>query len=651
MAYRFIRRATVVFGAATLALSALGSAASAAPDGGGSARDSRSALPGTVPAWAQPARAAATPAASDPVSFTVALPLRGGDAAERLAMAVADPTSGQYGHYLTPAQFNARFAPTADQVARVRAFLTGQGMTVDQVAEGNRWIRATGTVAQVNRAFGAELKTYTWRGRTLRAPSKTASVPASVKPDVLTVTGLDDSAKLRHPLNRRVPAPGVTALAADPGATPPPASQCSNFWAQNYQTLPPAYGKTTFPTYLCGYNPDQLQGAYDVKSALAGGRNGHGVTVAIIDAYASPTMEADANAYAQHFGQPEFATGQYAETVFRPFGMQAECGGEAGWNGEETLDVEAVHSLAPGAAVRYIGARDCDQGIDEAINYAVQHRVADIVSNSYGNAGEDIPAAEIAKEHAMFVQAAAEGIGFYFSSGDSGDEVTLGNTPAAQPDYPASDPMVTAVGGTSLGVDAANGYQFETGWGTDVAPVSYAASPARYTAPPPGTFRFGAGGGTSTVFAQPKYQAGKVPASLSRQFGGAPMRVAPDVAAIADPYTGFAIGQTVGGTFALSSIGGTSLACPVFAAIQALASTDRHTRIGFANPLLYGLKSAAFHDVVPQRVPTAVATPTGSALVTLDRDSTLATSFGYDDVTGLGSPRGAALLSAERKGH
>ncbi|NJC73604.1 S8/S53 family peptidase [Planosporangium thailandense] len=649
MAFRFIRRATVVIGATALTLSALGSAASAAPDGG-AARDSRSPLPGTVPAWAQPSRASATPAASDTVSFTVALSLRDGDAAERLAMAVSDPTNRQYGHYLTPAQFNARFAPTPAQVARVRAFLTGQGMAVDQVAEGNRWIRATGTVAQVNHAFGAELKTYTWRGRKLRAPSKSASVPASVRPDVLAVTGLDDSAKLRHPLNRRLPEPGVTAASAAPGATPPAPSQCSNFWAQNYQTLPPAYGKTTFPTYICGYSPDQLQGAYDIKSTLAGGRNGHGVTVAIIDAYASPTMAADANAYARNFGQPEFTAGQYAETVFRPFGMQAECGGESAWNGEQTLDVEAVHSLAPGAAVRYIGARDCDQGIDEAINYAVQHRVADIVSNSYGNAGEDIPAAEIAKQHAMFVQAAAEGIGFYFSSGDSGDEVTLGNTPAAQPDYPASDPMVTAVGGTSLGVDAANGYQFETGWGTDIAPVDYSKSPARYTAAPPGTFRFGAGGGTSTVFAQPKYQAGKVPASLSRQFGGAPMRVSPDVAAIADPYTGFAIGQTVGGGFALSSIGGTSLACPVFAAIQALASTGRHTPIGFANPLLYGLKSSVYHDVVPQRVPTAVATPSGTALVTFDRDSTLATSFGYDDVTGLGSPRGGALLAEERKG-
>jgi subtilase family serine protease len=593
---------------------------------------------------------ATTPAASDPVSFTVALALRNAADAERFAAAVSDPNNTQYGRYLTPAQFNARYAPTDDQVARVRGFLTSQGITVNKVAEGNRWIAATGSVAQVNQAFGAQLKTYTWRGKQLKAPSKTASVPSSIKADVLTVTGLDESAKLRRPFNHTVDPAGVRALSTSPGATPPPAGQCSTFWAQNYQTLPPAYGKTTFPTYICGYSPAQLQGAYDVKPAIASGRDGRGVTVAIIDAYASPTMESDANAYAAQFGQPQLAPGQYTQKVFTPFQMQDECGGEAGWNGEQTLDVEAVHSLAPKAKIHYVGARDCDQGIDEAINYVVQNKAADIVSNSYGNLGEDIPASEIAKEHAMFVQAAAEGIGFYFSSGDSGDEVTLGNTLSAQPDYPASDAMVTAVGGTSLGVDAANQYQFETGWGTDRALVDYSGTVATYTTPPPGTFRYGAGGGTSTVFGQPSYQKGKVPSSLSRQYGGAPMRVSPDVAAVADPYTGFAIGQTVGGQFQLSTIGGTSLACPVFAAIQALASTGRQTAIGFANPLLYGLKSSVYHDVVPDRVPTAVATPTGSALITFDHDSTLATTFGYDNVTGLGSPRGTALLAGEKRG-
>jgi subtilase family serine protease len=645
MGSRLIRRTAIVISASALTIPLFGSVAQAAPD-------SRADLPGTQPGWATPARAAATPSASQQVSFSVALSLRNADAAERLAAAVSDPASSQYQQYISPQQFNTRFAPSKDQVDRVRKFLTSNGIKVDGVAEANRWVSATGTVAQINKAFGTVVKTYSWRGHTLKAPSKAVSVPSSVRSDILAVTGLDDGATLRRPQSRKVAPSGETALdiKVAPKSSPPPASQCSTFWGQNSQTLPSAYGKTSFPTYICGYNPDQLQSAYEVKPALVQGQNGKGVTVAIIDAYASPTMQADANAYATNFGQPAFTKGQYTEKVFRPFGLQDECGGEEGWNGEETLDVEAVHSLAPGAKIHYVGARDCDQGIDEAINYVVQHKAADIVSDSFGNLGEDIPAAEIAKEHAMFVQAAAEGIGFYFSSGDSGDEVTLGNTPAAQPDYPASDPFVTAVGGTSLGVDAANQYQFETGWGTDIDRVDYTKTPAAYTVPPPGPFFFGAGGGTSSLFPQPKYQKDKVPAALSRQFGGAPARVVPDVAAIADPYTGFAIGETVNGQFELSSIGGTSLACPVFAGIQALASTGRRASIGFANPLLYGLKAGVYHDVVPSRVPVAVATPSGSALVTFDRDSTLATSFGYDDVTGLGSPHGTGFLNAVRQG-
>jgi subtilase family serine protease len=639
-----VRRALLALGAGLLVVPFAGTAASAAPG-------DRVTVPGTTPAWAKPALAAGAPAASDPVSFTVALPLRDAAAADRMAQDLADPSSKNYGNYLTAAQFNASFAPTDAAVSRVKSFLSGQGIKVTDVAQGNRWVAATGTVAQVNAAFGTVLKTYSWRGQRLRAPSAAVTVPTSIAGDVAQVTGLDQGALLRRPFNHRIPdGPSAQASpnASTPGATRPPVAQCSTYWAQHSQTVPQAYGKTQLPTYICGYSPQQLQGAYGVGGAIAAGQDGHGVTVAIIDAYASPTMLSDANTYAATFGQPAFRPGQYTETTFQPFDLQNLCGGEAGWNGEETLDVEAVHSLAPGANVHYIGARNCDTGIDEALNYVVQNHVADIVSNSYGNNGEDIPAATIQLEHSIFLQAAIEGIGMYFSSGDSGDEVTLGNTTTAQPDYPASDSLVTSVGGTSLGVDSRNGYLFETGWGTDRDVINYAGATAAYTSPPPGPFFFGAGGGTSTLFSEPWYQRGAVPSSLSRKNGNTPMRVSPDVGAVADPYTGFAIGQTVGGSFGLGAIGGTSLACPVFAGIQALASTGRHHAIGFANPLLYSLNRSVYRDVTPPGSPVAVTTPSASSLVTFDHDSSLFTARGYDNVTGLGSPRGWSFLLSER---
>lgn len=607
---------------------------------------SRVAVPGTVPTWAQPAHATGTPGATERITVNVGLALRDPAGARRLALSVSDPHSADYGHYLTPTAFNAAYAPTAATVATVREFLTESGLSVGPVADGNRWITATGSISAVEKAFGTTVRTYTWKGRTLRAPSSDISVPAAIAANVVTVTGLDSSGLLRHPFNQRVPA-DQPPVRAPRGATPPAPSACSAYWGQHTQKAPAAYGSTKFPTYTCGYTPKQLRGAYGVDSAVKYGRNGHGVRVAIIDAYASPTMLADANAYALAVGDPKFGKGQYTETVFKPFTLQDECG-ESGWNSEETLDVEAVHGLAPGASVHYFGAANCDTGIDAAFNAVVQHHSADIISNSYGYVGEDVPLATQALNESLFVQAAAEGIGVYFSSGDSGDEVTIGNTTAAQPDYPASSPMVTAVGGTSLAVTKSAGYKFETGWGSARDVIDYSGSSAVYTEPLPGGFIFGGGGGTSMKFAQPAYQAGTVPDGLSRMFGGPRARVVPDVAAVGDPYTGFLIAQTINGSLVFGSIGGTSLACPVVAGIQALASTGRHAPIGFANPLLYSLSSSAFRDVKPRRTPIAVVSPSGGSLTTFDRDSTLGTFYGYDNVTGRGTPRGASFLAAER---
>jgi subtilase family serine protease len=608
----------------------------------------RTAVAGTVPSWAKPAQQAGAPAASDRVAIRVALQLRTPAVAEQLARQVSDPTSGNYGRFLSPAAFNARFAPTPAAVSRVRGFLDAAGINVSGVADGNRWITATGTVAQLDKAFGTSLKTFSVGGRKLRAPAAAVTVPSSIAADVSAVTGLSDPLTLRQPLSRKVVTDKVAAAPADKSAaTRPPASQCSDYWGQHTQTLPKAYGRTQFNTYICGYAPDQLRKAYGTTNLVRTGTNGQGVDVAIIDAYASPTMRADANAYAKTFGEPALKSGQYTETVFRPFDLIDECGGEEGWNGEETLDVEALHGMAPGANIHYIGARDCDTGIDEALNYVVQNHVADIVSNSYGSRGEDVPADTVALEHSIFVQAAAEGIGMYFSSGDSGDEVVNGLTP--QPDYPASDPMVTAVGGTSLLLNAKNQRTAEVGWETTLDFVDYSGTKAVYTSPLPGEYQFGAGGGTSTLFKQPYYQRGTVPTSLAKAHGSTPMRVVPDIAAVGDPYTGFYIGQTVGGNFEISAIGGTSLSCPLIAGIQAVASQDRRFAIGFANPLLYSLGDGAFRDVVPH-APIHYASVSGGYLGTFDTGDTQATRYGYDNITGRGTPNGPAFVRREATG-
>ncbi|MGH3320853.1 MAG: S53 family peptidase [Streptosporangiaceae bacterium] len=636
--------AAAAVGAGALVLPFFATAAQASPS-------HRVTLHGTRPPWAVSSRQVATAQSGRAVAFRVQLPLRHANQAERLARAVSDPSSAQHGHYLTPKQFNKRFAPAPGTVRRVQRFLRSHGMSVTGVPKNRRWVGATGTVAEVSKAFDTTLRSYRYKGHTLRAPATQLSVPKSVAPDILTVTGVDQSGQLRRPRHIR---PRHMKAAVPDNAKPklPPPSKCSEYWDQHEQKVPPAYGgKDSFPTYICGYIPDQLQTAYGTKSAIAQGRDGSGVTVAVIDAYASPTIKSDANTYFKKVGVPAFEPGQFRQITFGPFNMKEECGA-TGWWTEETLDIEAVHGMAPGANVVYLGAKNCDKGIDAALNYVVQHHTANIVSNSYGWIGEDIPASEIRAEHQIFVQAAAEGIGMYFSSGDYGDNLEAGLTDSAQPDYSASDPFVTAVGGTSLGVGGGGGYKFETGWGSDLDPVAFKKNGKEngYAEPLPGHFRYGAGGGTSTLFDQPAYQSGIVPSNLARKYGDGPMRVVPDVAMDADPYTGMLVGMTdpKSGKFGTSAIGGTSLACPLFAGVQALASQGRAVPIGFANPTLYAFAgSDAYRDVAATRTATGVTNPIGTYLVTLDRDSSLQTTFGYDDVTGAGTPNGTAFLSAE----
>jgi subtilase family serine protease len=162
-----------------------------------------------------------------------------------------------------------------------------------------------------------------------------------------------------------------------------------------------------------------------------------------------------------------------------------------------------------------------------------------------------------------FIQAAIEGIGIYFSSGDDGDQVA--NLGLRSVDWPAASPWVTAVGGTTLAVTAGNNYLFETGWGTTRSILS-----GNHWSPnPPGVFLYASGGGTSRIFPQPFYQVGVVPAAIAGFFG-ANGRAVPDVAMDGDPNSGMLEGQTQtfpDGTVKYSEyrIGGTSLSSPLFA--------------------------------------------------------------------------------------
>ncbi|HEY2795425.1 MAG TPA: S53 family peptidase [Micromonosporaceae bacterium] len=620
----------ITLGAAVLTVPFIATGANAASSG------SRAAVAGSAPAWATSSRAVGTPSSSSRISFHVVLPLRDAKGAAAVAAAVTNPKSASYGHYLTASQFNARYAPTAASIKKVESYLKGAGFKVSGAAAGNRWVTASGSVKQINAAFGTSVRNYKVNGKTLRAPSSNLTIPRSMSAMITGITGI--SQDLRKPASSK------------PSDAMPTPSTCSTYWDQHEQTAPAAYGKTSFPTPNCGYTAAAVRTAYGTQALVKSGDTGRGVTVAIVDAYASPTMLADSQQLSAMQGEPQLTSTQYTETVFGPFTDQTDCQGELGWNQEESLDVEAVHGQAPGANIHYFGAANCEDGIDDAVNYIVQNHSADIVSNSYGFAGEGGLGDEVTLENTEFMQAAAEGIGFYFSTGDDGDNTVIGD-PIPEPDFPATDPYVTAVGGTDLAVNANNSYKFETSWGDDLDSVNFATSPTSYTEPLPGSFLFGGGGGTSSLFTQPWYQSLLVPKSLSEKTGATKMRVIPDIAALGDPETGFQIGISDGAPFATSTIGGTSLSVPTIAGIQAVASQGRLFPIGFANPLLYTLGltgSLAYHDVKPPAHTTAIVTVSGRSLLTLGDDSSLTSTKGYDDTTGLGSPNGTFFLLGEK---
>ncbi|HEY4753945.1 MAG TPA: S53 family peptidase, partial [Candidatus Limnocylindrales bacterium] len=511
--------------AATFALSLVVSPAVAAPSG-------RATLAGSVPSWA---KAAAFKGSADPngtVGFRVYLGWTNDTAAAALARAVSDPRSASYGHYLTPAQFRARFAPSASTIASVQNWLKSRGFKVDYSPLNNRYVAAHGTVAQAQAAFGAKIDVYSVQGQLVRSPATALSVPSQFAGVVDAVLGLDDSAQFIHTNHIVADAPPVAGF-----RNAPPLADFFGQLASSY-TFPAGFtadpaGTGTVPWAVRGTTPQQIKSAYGIGS----GFDGSGQTVAVIDAFASPTIVSDVNTWSTNRGLPTFKPGQFTQMVAPGTYLRAQNKKQdpQGWSSEETLDIEAVHGMATGANVVYVSAPNAQQDLDAALNHVVDRGLAQIVTNSYGFSGEAVPSGFIKPLNDTFIQAAAEGIGVYFSSGDCGTEVTassqctmVGRQPS--PDWPASSPWVTAVGGTALGVGASGQRVVETGWGTS----SYnclAAAP--FTCTDTG-WLYGAGGGLSRIFAAPSYQS-----ALSHA-----TRAVPDVAALADPQTGLLIGQT-----------------------------------------------------------------------------------------------------------
>jgi subtilase family serine protease len=627
----------------------------------------RYAIADTHPAWAvsQPATPA-PPVTTGSVNLRVYLASSDPSGLADYAQAVSNPSDVAYGDYLTAAQAQAQFGPTAAEATAVESWLTGAGLTVTDTTAGfGAYVGVTGTVADASQAFGVNFADYKAPdGGTARAPEATATVPAAVNGDVVAVSGLNTAKDFVRPADV-LPGPPPNYFIAGPTST---------YYGQKLATTEPSVDGEHQPWNVNGYTPQQLRGAYGVTQS---GATGRGVTVAVVDAYAAPTMQQDADEFSQVTGNRPFAPGQYQQYLASSFDYTSadECDAQ-GWYGEETLDVESVHDLAPDANVRYIGGEDCtDPGLLAADALIVNEHLASIVSNSWGEPYDDESIPGIYNE--VFEAGAVEGIGFMFSAGDSGYEdpnYEDGYSDQIQVDFPTSSPWVTSVGGTSLAIGPQQNYEWELPWGTALDPLGASGLSWTYNPPPSQadieTYYDGSGGGgVSTAYGQPWYQGGVVPYSLGTDVPEGstttPRRVIPDVSALADPSTGMLVGETtqnpsgIGYGFYLSRIGGTSVSSPTFAGIEADAQQTAGHDLGFANPAIYARYGTdAFHDVTEQTPqgpntrmfevrnnytdPDSATGPLITYLRVMGVDGTGASSLvatsGYDDATGVGSP-------------
>jgi len=610
------------------------------------ASSARTTLQGSAPSWANSKNYVGKADPGADIGFRLYLGWTNPSAVGALAQAVSDPHNASYGQYLTPAQFRQRFAPSQAQVGAVQSWLRSQGFSVEYTPTNNRYVSAEGTVAQAEAAFGASFGMYSVQGLAVRSPSSDVSIPSSLAGSVSGVIGLDDSAQFVFTNHTTGDAPPPAAFVS--------AQPCSTYWGEKQAVgFTNPYGAGTLPYAPCGYTPAQVKGAYGIS-----GYDGSGQTVAIIDAYAAPTITQDVNQWSINRGLPTMKPNQFTQVVAPGTYHHPESGRKQnpqGWYGEETLDVEAVHGMAPAANIVYVGAPNNFQDLDAALNHVVDRGLAQIVTNSYGFDTEVLPPGYIKPYEDTILQGVTEGIGIYFSSGDNSDESLVEGYTTT--DWPASSPFVTAVGGTSLAVGTSNNYLFETGWGSTTSSWTGTA----WSPTPPGPWIYGAGGGVSRIFAEPPYQGGVVPASVFAAQGRTG-RAVPDIAAFADPNTGYLIGETQtfpDGTVKYSEyrIGGTSLSSPIMAGIMALADQAAGHPHGFANPLFYSLAgSASFKDIVSPASTVAVVRTNykngvdasnglSYVLRTMNQTLSLKTTPGYDDVTGLGTPT-SSFLSA-----
>ena len=408
------------------------------------------------------------------------------------------------------------------------------------------------------------------------------------------------------------------------------------------------------------YDPYQMRHAYNVDTLINAGLDGRGKTIVIVDAFQSPNIVQQLNTFIGFYGlaslnglggapNPSLGTfTQVAPDGLTPF--DPSDGNMIGWAEEISLDVLWSHAIAPGANIVLVLAKsNADADILSATKYAVDNRLGDVISQSFGENESCVDSNLLAAEHQLFAKATLKHITLIASSADEGaaQQTCDGSSWVRAASSPASDPLVMAVGGTELN---AAGYCL-TALGcdptTNPAPGTYQGEIAWNEGPPFGDFQpyFGStiatGGGFSVLYRAPLYQLGTIPFK-ERQRG------VPDVSYNAAVLHGVLTYLNIPGIPAgFYRFGGTSAGSPQWAAIVAIADQGARRSLGFVNATLYLFSlfpknySAMFHDVTSGTNSAVEYDALGNPVTVLGFNA----GTKWDATTGLGSPKADQVLN------
>lgn len=533
---------------------------------------------------------------------------------DSVAADLYDPKSPSFRHWLTREEFASRYAPTTTEAQTVRDFFAANGLTTVTTGPNNFFVRARGSAAAVASAFHVSLNNYEVDGKIVRGNAEDPFVAGKAAALVASISGLDNM-EYTHPIVQQTTIQSIPMKALPPtspkegarrtlggvssSSSPAGTSLAFNSHCLAGQTSQTFTSSGTLPiaTYAgnqytpntsgCGYTPDNIRAAYNLNGLYAEGFDGTGQTIVILDWCGSPNVLSDANAFSSQFGLPQLTASNFS-IVYTPTPSYCEAP-----SAEINMDVQWAHAIAPGAKIALVVPPSASfQDIDQGLFYAVNYQLGNVISGSYGSEEAFTPSTVLLTEELITETASVLGISANFSSGDAGDFTNdMPYEFPASVSVPAASPYATAVGGISLSLLSDNAIDWQWGWGTN---ENVLAQQGKVTDPPTGSgyFNFGSGGGPSSFFLKPAFQS-KLPGT-GRQL--------PDVSWLGDPFTGVYVAITQAGTLPqlqYQVYGGTSLACPMFSALWAIANQAAGSPLGQAAPYLYTMPASTITDILP----------------------------------------------------